>query len=291
MEIKLSDYEWLIKTDVIDQLLMTNDFEIVELDSGMEATVYRIQSYKVNVELVLKLWNKRVPADVMKQYYLLVKLGEAGLSVSKAYALGRNIYGEYGLITSYDGLPMPFGSIEIGNMQAIANHLVRIHSTDITQLIDDIPKYDDFLGYFFSLNGDHADIANLLQNILQDVTLKTNCMIHGDFNLGNVLINNDNYTVIDWTNAQLGDNRYDLAWAIFLILIYNGEDCYRQFYDAYTQKIAIDPKEIYIFEMIACLRWIWLSRIAPIPIHRDTLSRVKGFIENHKEIEKVAFAG
>jgi hypothetical protein len=77
----------------------------------------------------------------------------------------------------------------------------------------------------------------------------------------------------------------------FLIKIYNGDECYGEFVKTYIDKISIDFKDIYLFEMMACLRWIWLSRIAPIPIHEDTLNRVKTFIEHHREIEVIAFMG
>src|SRR5690606_4743323 len=99
------------------------------------------------------------------------------------------------------------------------------------------------------------------------------------------LVNQDKYTVVDWTIVQFGDSRYDLAWAASPILVYSGEDCYKQFCDSYTQRIRINSTDIYTFEMIACLRWIWLSRSAPIPIHNDTINRVRTFINNHKELQ------
>jgi len=291
MKIILSDFEWVIRTDVFDELLRSGQFEVNELSSGMEATVYKIQSKRLNDELVLKFWDKRVPGNVWNQYRLLEKLNEIGLPVSRPFALGRNINGEYGLITSYDGMPLPFEGIEIGHMKAIANLLVRVHKSNTFEFDRHIPKHDDFIRYFFHLTEEHADIDKLIQVILRGITVNTDCMIHGDFNLGNVLVGHGKYTIIDWTNAQLGDKRYDLAWASFLILIYNGDECYREFCEVYTNQIPIDSGDMYIFEMIACLRWIWLSRIAPIPIQKDTVSRVKRFINNHEELQGIAFLG
>jgi hypothetical protein len=246
---------------------------------------------KLEIVLVLKLWNKRIPTDVQKQYSLLEKLHEMGLSVSKPYAWGRNSKGEYILITSYDGKPLPFDNIESGSMKAIANLLVKIHNARICFLEECTPKFDDFVSYFFPGITEHTDITVVLQKILKVIEIRTDRFIHGDYNLGNILVNQGGFTVIDWTNAQLGDSRYDFAWASFLIKIYSGDECYEEFVKTYTDQIFIDFKHIYIFEMMACLRWIWLSRIAPIPKNKDTGNRVKRFIEHHKELQVIAFTG
>ena len=39
---------------------------------------------------------------------------------------------------------------------------------------------------------------------------------HGDFHLGNIVEVDERYMVIDWTNGQLGDSRYDFAWSLTL---------------------------------------------------------------------------
>lgn len=127
----------------------------------------------------------------------------------------------------------------------------------------------------------------LLQKILEDINVRTNCLIHGDYNLGNILIDQGRFTIIDWTNAQQGDSRYDFAWASFLIKIYSGEECYAEFVKTYIERIPTDDKDVYLFEILACLRWIWLSRIAPIPLHKDTLHRVEKFKEDHRELEDI----
>src|SRR5690606_38132611 len=42
-------------------------------------------------------------------------------------------------------------------------------------------------------------------------------MIHWDFHPANVLFDPpDHYTVIDWTQAEIGDPRFDLAWTLLL---------------------------------------------------------------------------
>lgn len=68
MTIDFPSIEWITKSIEIDELLIADDLEIVELDSGMEATVYKVCSKKLDIVLALKLWDKRIPADMEKQY-------------------------------------------------------------------------------------------------------------------------------------------------------------------------------------------------------------------------------
>lgn len=279
--------EWTKKSIEIDELLAIDDLEILELGSGMEATVYKVSSAMLNRSYALKLWNKRLPTDVERQYHVLLQLLEAGMSVSKPYGWGRNLNGEYILLTSYDGEPFPFNSVKSSHMKVIAHQLVEIHSLRLSYLQEYLPRYDDIMGYFFPRNEVHSDILELLQKVLEDIEVRTSYLIHGDYNLGNILINQGRFTIIDWTNAQQGDSRYDLAWASFLIKIYSGEECYAEFVKTYIELIPTDDRDIYLFEVLACLRWIWLSRIAPIPLHKDTVPRVKKFIEDHRELEGI----
>ena len=72
-------------------------------------------------------------------------------------------------------------------------------------------------------------------------------MIHGDYNLGNILDNwtfTDTYTIIDWTNGQYGDPRYDMAWSVFLITVYNG----RSYGDMYRAQFARSASYAYTLE-------------------------------------------
>jgi aminoglycoside phosphotransferase (APT) family kinase protein len=106
--------------------------------------------------------------------------------------------------------------------------------------------------------------------------------IHGDFNLGNILVDHTSYTMIDWTNAQMGDRRYDLSWAGFLLRIYSGTQLYQSFLNTYLKEIPTSSEDIERFEAIACLRWLLLNRIAVLPKNNDTNQRINDFIMNHR---------
>ncbi|MFB6363474.1 phosphotransferase family protein [Paenibacillus elgii] len=123
--------------------------------------------------------------------------------------------------------------------------------------------------------------AELLQ-LVASSGLKQNKLIHGDFNLGNILDNDGRFTIIDWTNAQLGDARYDLAWSNFLIHIYNGEMLASAFRNAYLANREFETEEMLRFEAIACLRWLLLHRIADLPRSETVIQRVNDVIVGNK---------
>lgn len=85
--------------------------------------------------------------------------------------------------------------------------------------------------------------------------LKADRIIHGDFNLGNIVEAQGQYTVIDWTNGQWGDPRYDLSWACFLLRIYLSDSKSLTFLSKYQEEWPAATGDLEIFEALACLRW------------------------------------
>ena len=99
---------------------------------------------------------------------------------------------------------------------------------------------------------------------------------------------NDRYTVIDWTNGQLGDPRYDFAWSFTLLKIYVSEQSAYVFRSAYLLENDIPQKELEVFEALACLRWLVLNRSGGVPNDPNTIKRVRALLTNNlflKEFE------
>lgn len=93
----------------------------------------------------------------------------------------------------------------------------------------------------------------------------------------NILEKNNQYTVIDWTNGQLGDTKYDFAWSLTLQKIYLSERYANVFRSAYILKNDIEQKELDVFEALACLRWIFLNRGGGVPVGTNAIERVKKY--------------
>ncbi len=91
------------------------------------------------------------------------------------------------------------------------------------------------------------------------------CLIHGDFRLGNLLVTSDGLTaILDWELAHLGDPREDIAWACINSWRFGipdkrvgGFGDLTPLLEAYTLAggVSISPEEIDWWEMLGSLKW------------------------------------
>ncbi|MBS4197337.1 aminoglycoside phosphotransferase family protein [Bacillus sp. FJAT-49870] len=269
---------------MLDDLINQEDtLTIYPMNQGFEAEVIKIVSD--NRSLVLKVWNKSSKPDIRFQFHLLNTLYERGLSVSKPVGWGIDQNSDKVLLTTFDGVPIH----KVNNKKMIdfANILSTLHQTNIEEIGDiQLPKYD-FVGYFFPELIKHTDIHKAVTFLVNLIQIKQEHIIHGDFHLGNILEDKDRYTVIDWTNGQLGDPRYDFAWAFTLKRIYISERFAQVFRSAYLVKNGIPNKELELFEALAFLRWILLSRSGGVPFGPNTTKRIKSLIRENPFIQGV----
>ncbi|NMI06473.1 aminoglycoside phosphotransferase family protein [Paenibacillus sp. SZ31] len=276
MTIQLSQIDW-IQLDERVQQVIEQEHQIIPLSPGLEASVMRIEIG--DQRYVLKIWNKDSKPDIAKQYRLLSKLHQSGIRVSKPYGWGLDDQQNQVLLTSYDGEPVT--QLTQTKLTYLAERLMEVHRYPVNEVgtreedEEYIFRYD-FVQYFFPQIELHDDINDLLANLIQQVQIRQDCLIHGDYNLGNILEMHDHYTIIDWTNGQYGDPRYDMAWSVFLITIYNGESYGEIYYAQFARSAsyAYTLEEEQIFGAIACLRWILLRRVGDVPMGPDVMERV-----------------
>lgn len=278
--------DWVEKNEKIEELLnQENTLTIHAMDHGFEAEVMKISSD--HESFVLKVWNKSSRPDVSFQFHLLNALFERGLSVSKPLGWGVNPNADKVLLTTFDG--MPVNELNEKKMIEIANILSRIHQIHVEEIGNiHLPKYD-FIDYFFPGVREHDDLNSALISLVHISQMKLDRIIHGDFHLGNILEENDRYTVIDWTNGQLGDSRYDFAWSLTLQKIYISERYAHVFRSAYLLDNDIQQNELEVFEALACLRWILLHRNGGVPKGINTIERVKGLIAQNSFLKELEF--
>lgn len=271
------------KTNALDDwLARKEDLQISPLQAGLEA-----EALKVSVgdrSFVLKIWNKDSSPDVRYQYVLLQALREKGVSVSEPYGWGYYSHDHKVLATSFDGSPIT--KVNKQNLPELAKLLAGIHHVPIGQMDRDLHRTFDFIDYFYPTLTEHPDLQERVQALVEKANMEQSHLIHGDFNLGNILVHDGAYTVIDWTNAQLGDPRYDAGWASFLIAIYVREKAGRDFVSSYISDRWISKEDMELFEAIACLRWILLYRIANVPKMKNTVQRVNRFIIQNPYLER-----
>ncbi|MGG4345130.1 phosphotransferase [Paenibacillus lautus] len=196
----ISDINWRDKSLVVDSLLeFSNSLTVVPLESGLEAEVTKICFDESS--FVLKVWNKSSKPNVECQYMLLKALFNQGLSVSQPLGWGLDKDANQVLLTSYDGSPVM--KVNQSKLINIAKILSDIHKIPLAKLSgSNIMKYE-FINYFYPSIEEHKDIHMLLNHLVDLSDMKQDTLIHGDFNLGNILECEGKYTIIDWTNGTI----------------------------------------------------------------------------------------
>ncbi|MNI24920.1 Stress response kinase A [compost metagenome] len=225
---------------------------------------------------MFKVWNRQSNPDIGAQFQLLKALYERGIAVSRPLGWGKDTSGNQVLLMSFDGAPVR--TADTAKMEALARILARIHRVTAEELADaGLPKYS-FTDYFFPGIEEYADISQALMPLVQLAQLNQEAVIHGDYHMSNIVEENGRYTVIDWTNGQAGDARYDFAWTDLLMHLYTPEPFARVFRLAYLAENRIPLIELEKFEALACLRWLILQRRGSVPLQADTIPHMRGII-------------
>lgn len=282
----ISNVDWVEKNEMMNDLLdQEATLTTHSMKHGFEAEVIKINTDKES--FVLKVWNKTSKPDIRFQFRLLNILFERGVSVSKPVGWGINPNGDKVLLTTFDGTPVLKGNEK--KMTEIANILSKIHQIDVEEIGNiHLPRYD-FADYFFPGAREHNDLFNALSSLIRMTPVKQNRIIHGDFHLGNIVEGSDRYTVIDWTNGQLGDPRYDFSWSLILLKIYISDRNAQVFRSAYLLENNVQQEELEVFEALACLRWILLHRNGGVPKGPNTMEKVKSLILNNRFLNEFKF--
>lgn len=284
----IRDTNWLEHKQVLTDILQQGDsLTTYTLDQGLEAEVLKISSDQE--DYVLKTWNKSSKPDVQFQYRLLDALSERGVAVSKPVGWGIDPNGDKVLLTSFDGIPMLIQAINNKKIEDLASILAQIHQVPVDKLEHiPLPKFD-FIEYFFTEASEQPDLHHAVTSLREQIPIKQDCLIHGDFHLGNVVEQQERYVIIDWTNGQLGDARYDFGWTLILIEIYAPESYAEAFQSAYLAHNYMKQEELEGFKAWAYLRWILLSRRGSTPIGPNTLDRVAELIANNQLLKSFKF--
>jgi aminoglycoside phosphotransferase (APT) family kinase protein len=275
----LAGIKWHETNPILNNLItLEAERTLSPLSPGLEADVVKITQGEKH--FVLKVWSKCSKPDVLRQYRLLEALHRQGIRVSEPIGFGRTETGDSVLLTSYHGISITRVNPSI--FKKIAAILADIHRLPPDGLEGKALARYDFVGYFFLGIEAFPAMKEELIRLVASADMKMDRIIHGDFNLGNILEENGQYTVIDWTNGQLGDPRYDLSWACLLLRIYLSESKSLTFLYKYQEEMPVAMGELEIFEALACLRWLLLDRIAGVPKHADTMKKVRKIVRDNR---------
>ncbi len=280
----LREINWVEKSEALELLLQhETTFQVVPLDSGLEAEVAKIVTS--TADCVLKIWNKASKPDIQMQYQTLNALCSHGRAVSKPLGWGTDREGNPILLTSYNGSSVQ--KIDQLKLMKLAKMLTDIHKLPLDKLNGfSLPRYD-FISYFYPRIEEFPDIQQPLMELVLRASMEQEYVIHGDYHLGNILENENELTVIDWTNVQMGDPRYDIGWSIILMWIYVSEKRASFYRAAFCAENRFEADELELFEAIACLRWILLNRVDHPPVRNDTIARVRSILNSNKYLHSL----
>jgi len=244
------------------------------LSPGVEADVFCVKADGVPA-YIIKRWRRdfaplRTPQE---QFDLLDKARSLNLPISRAVGWGADASGRGILATDCDGEPLKTPTLE--QIEVFASALSVIHDAPFKEFGFETPKDNrsflkDLIGTRSQFPGldslSHSDIRAVLEQLIEFAPSEKFSLIHGDYNLGNLLFKGTQFSVIDWTTSRVGDFRSDLAWSSFLLWIYQNEQYRMRFIESYARSrdIALDPNEFRVFELIAGLQWILIRRQFPV---------------------------
>ncbi|NQX46130.1 aminoglycoside phosphotransferase family protein [Paenibacillus tritici] len=277
----LSSIRWQEQSTEGEGLLaQAGEAVITPMKGGLEAEVHRITLPET--ELVLKIWNRESRPDISIQYKVLQQLYRQDCAVSQPYAWGLDPEQNQVLLTSFDGEPVK--KVNASSLKVIAQNLRDIHKLQLDSSTGlHVPAYD-FAEYFFPAWAEQPELRTLALELAGQAGITAHHLIHGDYHLGNILEASGAFTIIDWTNAQLGDPRYDIAWSIFLFGVYAGERNATAYRSAFAASSSYSPAELELFEALAALRWLQLHRTTGVPLQLNTLPVVRTLLRQNRYV-------
>ncbi len=179
-----------------------------ELGSGGASNVYEWGDKEV-----VKVYKPHVTDDVIdNELYIGQILNNHVFAAPKLIGL-TNIDGKKALI--YERIPGKIMAEPLlrGVYQTeLATKFAQMHYDIHQKIINELPSQYDFLrNRIVELKSILADKAELLLELL-DTMPKGNTLCHGDYQPLNIIGEDNEYRVIDWNGACLGNPLLDVAW-------------------------------------------------------------------------------
>jgi aminoglycoside phosphotransferase (APT) family kinase protein len=217
---------------------------------------------------------------------VLSRAARAALPVAAPGGWGWTLDHRQVLVTAYAGAPVADPTEQ--HLRRFADVLRQIHATPLAAVGlagDGAPRghpVDGIVAAYFPGLATQPDIQAICAALRQCVDATEPSLIHGDFNLGNILLQNGTITVVDWTTMGASDRRYDLAWATVVLWIYQGADAATEFRSHYlaAADYPINEQALGYFEALAGLRWLLLRRQYPLSDGRTSVQSIARFVDD-----------
>ncbi len=198
----------------IPSILPIDDFQIIE--EGCANTCYRVKS-RVN-EYFVKLYPETLPQkSSVSQLQTIQKIvADAGIAPP---LIDQNPQSGYLVSRFIDAFSLSHPNNQhLDKIALLTKALVKCHSVKIDEGFTplDLPSVFEHLLSRLNISEQQAcHFKRYVNTILAKINASSGqyCLIHGDLNYGNIMINAKTLMVVDWDSGHYFDAEYDIAMA------------------------------------------------------------------------------
>jgi len=146
---------------------------------------------------------------------------------------------------------------------------IQLHALEWRPFVHDVARYDTGDPYIFVdrelskwrcylarfPKSDFLPVIEWLESRRDQVPCPRPSPIHWDYHPGNVLLRDDgSAVVIDWTQLDISDSRFDLAWTLLLVSSYQGLEWRERILREYERLAGAPVEQIEYFDVAACFK-------------------------------------
>ena len=254
--------------------------DVKEITAGWETKLYRytvnyvLNEKKVSDQQVIRIFSDHGGPTSEKEYQVMMKLGEQGYPVPEVFHNDStgNVIGKPFIIMEYlsgNTLNHRIDNVSDSEREVLYRQMIELmvdlHGIIVSNIFPDIKLKDtgDYLDFMFSQIDEGVawskldwvyPIVDWLKERRNDVEPWEHSVLHGDFHGGNIMFRKDGTpSVIDWSGANVGDYRFDLAWTIILFSTFGGSFFRDLLLNMYSDVSEVEIKDIEYFEVLGCV--------------------------------------
>lgn len=260
---------------------------VIALTEGWESIIY---AYEVDAnsgsgsqpqKLILRIYpGKNASIKSQREFEGMQALYQSGYPVPQVHHLERDhspFEGRPFMLMEYIEGEMMWPILDAAKPDQAAALItqfcglfIQLHQLDWQEFVP-ADKQDDFRNPFSIIDGYLAWIRREMGNFpdlkvflpvlewLEERRDQVPCShpspVHWDLHPGNVMLKSDSSAVvIDWTQIQVSDPRFDLGWTLLLVGAYAGDDVREMILKEYQRILGAPVEQLAYFEVANCVK-------------------------------------